>query len=43
MEYFNDNRLLNKRKEFISGCTHQVKSLVESVKRKQEGNLRKYL
>ena len=43
IEYFNDNRLLNKRNEFISGFTHQVKLLVESVKRKQENNCRKWL
>ena len=43
IEYFNDNRLLNKRNEFISRCTHQVKLLVESVKRKQENNFRKCL
>ena len=25
MEQFNDNRLLNKKNKFISGCRHQVK------------------
>ena len=30
IEHFNDNRLLNKRNEFISGCGHQVKLLLKS-------------
>ena len=34
IEHFNDNRLLNKRNEFISGCRHQVKLLLKSFKRK---------
>ena len=29
IEHFNGNRLLNKRKEFISGCRHQVKLLLK--------------
>ena len=34
IEHFNDNRLLKKRKEFISGCRHQLKLLLKSFKRK---------
>ena len=34
IQNFNDNRLLNKRNEFISGCRHQVKLLMKSFKRK---------
>ena len=34
IEHFNDNRLLNKRNEFISGCRHQLKLLLKSFKRK---------
>ena len=34
IEHFNDNQLLNKRNEFISGCRHQVKFLLKSFKRK---------
>ena len=34
IEHFNDNRLLNKRNEFISGCRHQVKLLLKNFKRK---------
>ena len=33
-EHFNDNQLLNKRNESISGCKHQVKFLLKSFKRK---------
>ena len=34
--HFNKNRLSNKRKEFISGCRHQVKLLLKSFKQKQD-------
>ena len=34
IEHFNDDRLLNKKNELISGCRHQVKSLLKSLKRK---------
>ena len=34
IEHFNDNQLLNKRNKFISGCRHQVKLLLKSLKRK---------
>ena len=34
IEHFNDNRLLNKSNEFISGCRHQVKLLLKSFKQK---------
>ena len=34
IEHFNDNRLFNKRNEFISGCRHQVKLSLKSFKRK---------
>ena len=33
-EHFNDNQLLNKRNEFISGCRNQVRLLLKSFKRK---------
>ena len=36
IEHLNDNRLLNKRNEFITGCRHQVKLLLKSFKRKQD-------
>ena len=32
IEHFNDNWLLNKRNEFISGCRHQSKLLLKSFK-----------
>ena len=31
LEHFNDNRLLNKRNEFISGCRLQVKLLLKNL------------
>ena len=34
IEHFNDNRLLHKRNEFISGCRHQVKLLLKRFKRR---------
>ena len=34
IEHFNDNRLLNKRNEFITGRRHQFKLLLKSFKRK---------
>ena len=34
IEHFNDNRVLNKRKELISWCRHEVKLLLKSFKRK---------
>ena len=34
IEHFNDNRLLNKGNEYISGCSHQVKLLLKNFKRK---------
>ena len=36
IEHFNDNSLLNKRNEFISGCKDQVKLMLESFKRKKD-------
>ena len=33
IEHFNDNRVLNERNEFISGCRHQVKLLLKIFKR----------
>ena len=32
IDFIHDNRLLNKRNEFISGCTHQNKLLLKNVK-----------
>ena len=34
IEYFNDNQILNKKNEFISGCRYQIKMLLKSFKRK---------
>ena len=34
IKHFNDNRLLNNKKEFIRRCRHQVKMLLKSSKRK---------
>ena len=34
IEHFNDNRLLNGRNEFISGCRNQIKSLRKILKHK---------
>ena len=34
IEHFNDNRLLNKRNEFICECRHQVKLLLKGFNRK---------
>ena len=33
VEHFNDNPLLNKTNELISGCRHQVKLMLERFKR----------
>ena len=33
IEYFNDIRLLNKKKEFINTCRHQSKLLLQNLKR----------
>ena len=32
IDFIDDNRLLNKRNEFISGCKHQNKLLLKNVK-----------
>ena len=32
IDFIDDNRLLNKRNEFISGCKHQKKLLLKNVK-----------
>ena len=34
IEHFNDNRVLSKRNELISGCRHQVQLLLKSFNRK---------
>ena len=34
VEHFNDNRLWDKRNEFVSGCRHQIKLFLKSFKRK---------
>ena len=31
-DFIDDNRLLNKRNEFISGCKHQNKLLLKNIK-----------
>ena len=32
IDFIDDNRLLNKRNEFISGCKHQNKLLLKNIK-----------
>lgn len=35
IEHFDDNRILNKRNEFICACRHQVQSLPKSFRNKK--------